>query len=460
MSTAAETSLKDQGSFNTASVRKASSWVFGGYVSAQFLRLFSNLILTRLLAPEMFGLMAIANVVIAGVQMLSDMGIQKNIIQSKKGTDTKYLDTAWILQIARGISLAAIVSGLSVAVWLAAPSFSPDSVYAHPDLPLVLLILASSLVISGFRTTKSAVANRQLDMGKITAIELSGQIVSIVVMVVWAAYWPNVWALVAGTVTSSVYRICIEYFLLPGHQNRFRFDLEFAKEIFHFGKWIFATSLLGYWVLNGDRLILGFDISAYEMGVYSIAVFIVSSLRGAINSLMQKVMYPAMSRALRENEDCVAIYYRFRLPLDLLLCSLSGFLFIAGEKVIKILYDDRYIAAGVFLSFLSLGLLADRYRGLGLYYQAQGQPKKMMPIALSRAVLLTVGLPLALYKYDFFGAVVFLGVYPIMVVPLQLYLKTRAGLINVSREIAYTAFIIPGVFAGYCFLWAVQTLNN
>ncbi|MBB5211849.1 oligosaccharide flippase family protein [Microbulbifer hydrolyticus] len=460
MSITTDVSLKDQGSFNTKSIRKASGWVFGGYVSAQFLRLLSNLILTRLLAPEMFGIMAIANVVVAGVQMLSDMGIQKNIIQSKKGTDTTYLDTAWVMQIFRGISLAAIIAGISAAVWFAGPSFSPESVYANPDLPLVLLILASSLIISGFRTTKSAVANRQLDMAKITAIDLSGQIISIVVMVILASNWPNVWALVAGTITSAIYRICIEYMLLPGHQNRFRFDLEFAKEIFHFGKWIFATSLLSYWVLNGDRLILGFDISAYEMGIYSIAVFIVSSLRGAINSLMQKVMYPAMSQALRESSDCVTIYYRFRLPLDLLICSLSGFLIVAGEQVIWTLYDDRYREAGTFLSFLSIGLLADRYRGLGLYYQAEGKPKQMMPIALTRAVLLAIGLPMALYEYDFFGAVVFLGIYPMLVVPLQLYLKTRAGLMNVYKEVAYTLFIIPGVAAGYFFLWAIEFFTN
>ena len=404
--------------------------------------------------------MAIANVVIAGVQMLSDMGIQKNIIQSKKGTDTEYLDTAWVLQIFRGLSLAAIVAGIALGIWLAAPGFKQESVYAHPDLPLVLLILASSLVISGFRTTKSAVANRQLDMGRITTIDLSGQILSITVMVVWAIYSPNVWALVAGTIASSIYRIFSEFLFLPGHQNGFRFNFEFAKEIFHFGKWIFLTSLLGYWVLNGDRIILGFDISAYEMGIYSIAVFIVSSIRGAINSLMQKVMYPAMSRALRDNDDCVAIYYRFRLPLDLIICGLSGFLIIAGEQIIQILYDERYVEAGVFLSVLSLGLLADRYRGLGLYYQAEGRPKNMLPVALTRAVLLSLGLPFALYMYGFFGAVVFLGTYPLLVVPLQLYLKAQAGLMNTYRELAYTTFIIPGIAAGYCFVWAIQLATN
>ncbi|WGL15245.1 oligosaccharide flippase family protein [Microbulbifer bruguierae] len=416
--------------------------------------------MTRLLAPEMFGLMALANVVVAGVQMLTDMGINKSIIQNKDGVEQPFLNTAWALQILRGVSLAAIVWGFALTLWIVGPNGSSTNVYSHPDLPIVLAILASSLVISGFRPTKTAVANRDLQLGRITAIDLMTQIIGIVAMILWASYSPSVWALVAGTVISSVVRITAENICLSGVGNSWQWDRGYAKQIFHFGKWIFFTSLLSYWVLNGDRIILGFDINAHEMGIYSIAVFIVGSVRGALNTIMQKVMYPAMSRKLRESSDCTDMYYRFRLPLDFVICSLCGFLVVSGDQIVRLLYDERYSQAGIFLSFLSLGLIADRYRGLGLYYQAEGEPKKMMSVALSRALLLTIGLPFALFSYDLIGAVVFLGVYPIFIIPLQLYLKYKAGLMSVYREIAYTSFIVPGVAAGYFFTWLTSYVVN
>ncbi|MCA0900242.1 oligosaccharide flippase family protein [Microbulbifer agarilyticus] len=438
--------------FNRYVIRSAAFWVFGGYAFGQIFRLASNLIMTRLLAPEMFGIMALANVVIAGIQMVTDVGIQKSIIQSKAGTHRDFLDTAWILQIFRGISLAAIIFGIAIALWVGSSSLPAESVYADPDLPAVLAILAFSLVVSGFRSTKSATSNRELRLARVTSIELASQLLSIITMVTWATYSPTIWALVAGTIVANVAKVLAEYILLPGYNNRWKWQWDHAREIFHFGKWIFATSLLGYWVLNGDRIILAFDITAAEMGIYSIAIFIVGSVRGALNSIMQKVMYPALSRAVREGENCSNVYYRFRLPLDLIICGFCGFLFVSGSTLIEVLYDDRYSQAGPFLAVLAIGLFADRYRGLGLYYQATGKPKKMLPIALSRAMILSVGLPFFLYEYGFYAAVVFLGIYPLFVVPLQLYLKWQAGLMSITREIIYTAFLLPGVITGYLFV--------
>lgn len=460
MGAAANSVTKESPEFSGRRLRNASFWVFGGYAVGQVLRLASNLIMTRMLAPEMFGVMAVANVVVAAVQMLTDMGIQKSIIQSKSGVQRSFLNTAWAMQILRGISLAGLIFGLALTLWLIGPDLSPSSVYSHPDLPLVLMVLASSLIIGGFRSTKSAVANRTLNMEKLTTIDLGAQVIAIVTMISWASHDPTVWALVAGTLISIIAKVITENIFLPGEGNAWEWKKQHVKEIFHFGKWIFATSLLSYWVLNGDRVILGFDITAGEMGVYSIAIFIVGSVRGALNSIMQKVMYPAMSSALREKRDCISVYYRFRLPLDALICGLCGFLVVAGQIIVDILYDDRYMQAGIFLTYLSVGLLADRYRGLGLYYQAQGKPKKMMIIALSRAALLTIGLPVALYQYGLIGAVIFLGVYPLLIVPLQLYLKHRAGLVQFKLELAYTAFVLPGAAFGYLFIFGASTFIN
>ena len=83
-------------------VIRSSVWVFGGQMAGQVLRLISNLIMTRLLVPEMFGVMAVANTLIVGLQLCSYLGIHHNIIQSSRGDERIFLDTAWVLQIMRG----------------------------------------------------------------------------------------------------------------------------------------------------------------------------------------------------------------------------------------------------------------------------------------------------------------------------------------------------------------------
>jgi hypothetical protein len=62
-----------------------------------------DLILTRLLFPEAFGLMALVQVFMGGLQMFSDLGVNMSIIQSKRGEDPDFLNTAWTFQILRGL---------------------------------------------------------------------------------------------------------------------------------------------------------------------------------------------------------------------------------------------------------------------------------------------------------------------------------------------------------------------
>ena len=75
-------------------VSASTSWVFAGHMTSQILRLASNLIMTRLLVPDMFGVMALVTVFIMGIAMFSDVGLQQNIVQSKKGEEQGCLECA------------------------------------------------------------------------------------------------------------------------------------------------------------------------------------------------------------------------------------------------------------------------------------------------------------------------------------------------------------------------------
>uniref|UniRef100_UPI00261A665C oligosaccharide flippase family protein n=1 Tax=uncultured Roseobacter sp. TaxID=114847 RepID=UPI00261A665C len=107
---------------------------FGG---SKALRLLSNLILTRILFPEAFGMMALITVFIGALEMFSDMGIRASIIQSKRGYESNYLNTAWTVQILRGILLYV------AALFLAAPA---ARFYEEPLLAELLPVATFSVV--------------------------------------------------------------------------------------------------------------------------------------------------------------------------------------------------------------------------------------------------------------------------------------------------------------------------
>ena len=110
----------------------AAAWTLLGFGGAQVIRLGSNLVMTRLLAPEMFGVMAIVNVIIIGFNLISDIGLRPNIIQRQRELDDGFLDTAWTVQIIKGFLLWFAVLVLSLVLYmLQKTSFiTSGSVYA------------------------------------------------------------------------------------------------------------------------------------------------------------------------------------------------------------------------------------------------------------------------------------------------------------------------------------------
>ena len=118
---------------------KAGSWNLVSLVASQVMRLGGNLIMARLLLPEMFGVMVIATTVSVLLHLLSDVGLRQNIIQSHRGDDPEFLNTAWTVQIIRGFVLFALTLLLAAASWFAqlANLWPADSTSAAPELPMV-----------------------------------------------------------------------------------------------------------------------------------------------------------------------------------------------------------------------------------------------------------------------------------------------------------------------------------
>ena len=115
---------------------RAGRWSLLGFAASQGIRLVSTLVMTRLLAPSMFGVMAVAVMVNVVASLLTDLGVRQNIVQSHRGNDPVFLNTAWTVQIIRGFIIWSLALLLSFALWLAGRLgyLSGDTVYALPIL--------------------------------------------------------------------------------------------------------------------------------------------------------------------------------------------------------------------------------------------------------------------------------------------------------------------------------------
>jgi len=324
---------------------RGSMWTIAGYGSAQVLRLGSNLVLTRLLFPEAFGLMALVHVFMQGLQMFSDIGIGPGIIRDRRGNEPTFLNTAWTIQVARGCALW-VCSCL-----IAAPV---ARLYAEPMLGKLLPVAGLTALISGFNATSLFTLNRKLRLGLLTLVDLATSVFGIVVMIAWAYVSPSVWALVAGGVGGTLLRAVCSH-MLPGVRNRFHWNREAARALFRFGRWIFISTLLTFLGGRIDRLLLGRLIPMAELGVYSIAMTLALLPVTVIASLSKRSVYPSLAQIARN--DPAALARKVRKVRGLILAF--GILVVTGLAVCSPaffthLYDPRYHAAGWIAQLLTV----------------------------------------------------------------------------------------------------------
>lgn len=426
-----------------------------GHVVSQGIRLGGNLITTRLLVPEMFGVMAIANVLFIGIEMLSDLGIRQNIIQSRRGDDPTFLNTAWSLQIVRGLLLGLIVLMLSALLyglgWLG--WLPKDSAYADRNLPWVIAALSLTPVLKGLESTKMATANRNLVLGRLTLIDVFSQIAGPIVIIAWCFYLDRgIWALVAGWFAVSLTRMTLSHCYLPGIRNRLCWDRDSLKGLYHFGKWIFVSSILGFLLNNGDRLIFGVYLNSNDLGIYSIAFMMVSAVETLLRKLVSNVSFPALSEIYRREPDNLAkYYYQFRRPIDLVSLFLVGVIFTGGHTIIAIFYDDRYASAGSMLEILGVSLFFIRFDVAGLCYLVLGKPKLLTLVIFARVIGLYLLVPLAFQFYDFSLAIWVIASNYIIGLPLLFYFNIKNGLFKLTDEIKFLPALILGAVLGSAF---------
>src|SRR5207253_6177647 len=166
-------------------------WVTLSHGTVQLLRLLNNVILARILAPPIFGLMAIVNAIRTGVELLSDVGIMQNIISSPRGEDPLFYDTAWTLQALRGLVLAALCMLLAVPI---------ARFFNYPQLAVILPVASLFFVFTGFDSTARPLVQKQLQVARVSLFDIGITLIALVAQVTIALITPTVWALVLGSV--------------------------------------------------------------------------------------------------------------------------------------------------------------------------------------------------------------------------------------------------------------------
>ncbi|MCG8555149.1 MAG: oligosaccharide flippase family protein [Proteobacteria bacterium] len=413
--------------------RRGAVFTVAGHASGYVLRFASSLILTRLLFEEAFGLMSIVHALLTGLTLFSDVGIGPSIVQNER-SDSRFLGTAFAVQVARGMLLTLAAALLA---WPCA------RLYGHDELLWLIPVVGLNAGISGLNSTKLFVLQREVAIGRVTLVNLVSQLASFGTMLIWSLLYPSVWALVGGALVSSVTQMLLSQLLLPGPMDRFAWDREALKSLLRFGRWIFLSTALTF--LTGqsiDRLVFGRLIPLDALGVYHVAATLAAIPLGLLSALADQVIFPVLSKVQRSGKPLGLIFRRTRLPVQVAAGWAFSGLIAGGPTALRVLYDERWWDGGWVIQLIGasswFSVCATTQRAV---LAARGE---VHMLALGSGIkLLAMGMCISVgfAHFGFFGAVAGFALSEVFRYLAMSWAVSRMGLDALRHDLVFSVWI-------------------
>ncbi len=424
---------------------RGSAWAVVGYGGSQLLRLASSLVLARrLLTPEAFGLVALVNVFLSGLALLSDLGIGTDVIQHKRGDDSAFINTAFLIQAARGMLLWLVASALA---------YPFAHFYQKPEITSLVLMASASVLIQGFASGSVWKLMRRVELGKITMLRIGAEAVGLVTSIVWAIFSPTAWALVVGRVAAESF-YTIGTHLIEDERHSLKWDPVAAKDILAFGTGMFFSSATYFLAGEAERLVIGKFVSLAVLGCFSLAISISAAATQVAQRILGQVFFPMISASVRTGRDRAASEFRKVRRILLIASSLISVLFIGwGNWIVLLLLGPKYAMAGWMLQLLGLRAALDLFTSATTQMLfALGTSKYAAIGNVSKLIFLAIGFTIAFGMYGFREAIWVLAISPVFAfIPLLWGVRVHFRVAFWAEVYTFAALILTAGVTGL--LW-------
>lgn len=346
-----------------------------GAATAEFIR---SIIFVRFLQPDDYGLMGVVMLVLAGLNVVSETGVNVLIIQ-RPGDIARYLNTAWTIKFLRGWALALLV-------FVTAPLVA--GFYHNERLIPLLRVISLSFIISGLDNFGVQLLNRELEFKKPALYGLIVNMLNAVVGLILVVVMRNVWALVAFHLVSSLTAVIMGYRLAP-YRPRLAFDAAVAKEAFQFGRHIFLSNILIYLVTQGDDAFVGKFLGLTALGYYTRAYFLSNTPATHISQLVSSVTLAGYSRLQDDPLRLRSVYMKTLKLVAMTTIPVGLGLLLLAQPVVIVLFGPRWLPIVPAVQVLCLfGMLRAIVGVNGSLLMAIGRPDTISKIGLIQVVVL------------------------------------------------------------------------
>lgn len=316
-----------------------------GKYSIVAVQLLVNAIVSRILTPEEFGIVAAVNIFLVFFQLLADFGIGPAVIQNKDLNKEEVNSIfSFSLYIAFGLAILFVFLGYPMSIFYGNDVFIPIS-----------RILAIAVFFYGILVVPQSILLREKNFKLVNITTVIGASVSGVIAITLALLGFSYYAIIIGN-TAKAFTLFVVFYLKTETKISLKFSWAPLKKIFAFSRNQFLFNFINYFSRNLDNLLIGRYFSSSALAYYDKAYQVSLYPNQVLTSLVTSVIHPILSDYEDEKERIKRVYLRISNLLATLGMPLSVFLFFSAEEIILFLFGGQWDGSVLAFQILALSI--------------------------------------------------------------------------------------------------------
>lgn len=414
----------------------------------------SFMALARLLSPEAFGLVALASVFTAFIEIFLDQGFSAAIVQ-RSDLEREHLDTAFWVTILVGFLLtvgAIAASGLVAAL------------FSEPRLAPVLRWLSLGFVLSALSSTQTAILQRQLAFKSLAARSLAATTVGGVAGISMAFAGFGVWSLVVQNLANGLAG-AIVLWRASDWRPGFSLSRKHYKELFSFGVSVVGNNTLNVLVRRSDDFLIGYFLGPTLLGYYTIGYRLLLVIIRLVTGITNAVAFPTFSRLQQDPKRMLRAFYNVTQYTSLLAFPVFIGLAVLAPELVPALFGEKWAPSIPVMQVLALiGILQSVLFFNGSVMRASGKPSWEFSVMLLNAVCSVIGFLLAV-RWGIVAVAASFVIVGYSVAPISYVAVRRLIQIDIRTYLGQfmaplsASLIMVAVIVGLKYLFRDQSLN-
>ncbi|MGN7482838.1 lipopolysaccharide biosynthesis protein [Priestia megaterium] len=348
----------------------ATKWSTITQIVAKIIVPITNMILARILAPEAFGVITTITMIISFVDMFTDAGFQKYLIQHEfNNIKEKYRNA----NVAFWTNLT-----ISLLLWGIIILFSGEIaiMVGNPGLGVVIIVACAQLPLTSFSSIQMALFRREFDFKTLFLVRILSILIPIFITIPLAMIGFSYWSLIIGSIFTQLFN-AIVLTLKSKWKPKLFYNIRLLKDMLSFSIWSLVEAIsiwLTAWI---DAFIIGYYLNEFYLGLYKTSTTMVNSLLALITASTVPVIFSALSRLQHDTVKFEKVFFKFQRLISIFVFPLGGGIFLFSDLATQVMLGDKWSRASDIVGIW--GLTSAIMIVLGHYcsevYRAKGRPK-------------------------------------------------------------------------------------